>query len=131
MCVRGSLLLLLLLLLLLFFFFFSRRSTPGGVPRHSFSDFGPKCCPPPLPQGGGEVPGSGPIEPRKIFEAFCIGVGNFFGLGGSKYRRLPVGTYAPLIDVWPSVCWLGVKKFENSPHKQGQNSKLPLISWSI
>ncbi len=28
------------------------------------------------------------------------------------------------------VSWFGVKIFENSPHKQGQNSKLTLISWS-
>ncbi len=59
----------------------SGRSTPpprgAWVPRHSFSDFGPKCR---------TLVGPGPTGPREFFEAFCMGVGNIMGLGGSKYR---------------------------------------------
>ncbi len=72
------------------------------MPRHSFSDFGPKCQP---PEGG----------VWKNFETFCMGVGKILGLGGSKYRPGGggVGGQAgrdPKVPGWDTPPGVGKKK---------------------
>ncbi len=57
---------------------FLAEGQPGAwLPRHSFSDFGPNARPG-VPGGGGTT------GPRKIFEAFCMGMGNIWAWVGQN-----------------------------------------------